>query len=75
MTESEKIITVARLFDATEAEIVANGLRSLGIHCFIGNAHQGGITGSNVCQVELMVREEDLDRAVAYLKEHHDIDA
>jgi len=73
MLDSRKIVTVYKLFDAIEAEVIANGLRSEGIHCFVGNAHQAGITGSGVNQVELMVREEDLDRAIAYLKEHHDI--
>lgn len=75
MTDSGKILTVYTLFDGTLAEIIANGLRSEGIDCFVGNAHQAGITGTGACEVELMVREEDLDSAVAYLKKHHDIEA
>lgn len=74
MSDSEKILTVYSLFDSVQAEIIANGLRSEGITCFVANANQAGLIGSNIIQVEIMVREEDLDRATAYLKKHHDID-
>ena len=74
MSDPEKILTVYSLFDPIQAEIIANGLRNEGITCFVANANQAGLVGSSIIKVEIMVREEDLDRATAYLKKHHDID-
>jgi hypothetical protein len=47
--------------------VLANALKGEGIACSVLNANQGGFPGLGTTSVEVMVREDDADRALAYI--------
>ena len=65
-------VTVFTSSDPLTAEVVANAIKGEGIACSVLNANQGGFTGLGVAKVEVMVREDDADRARAYIKKTGD---
>ena len=60
-------VTVFSSSDPLTAEVVANALKGEGIACSLLNANQGGFAGLGATSVEVMVREDDADRALAYI--------
>lgn len=64
--------TIYSSFDPLTAEVVANALKGEGIACSVINANQGGLPGLGATPVEIMVRAEDADRALAYIKKNKD---
>ena len=65
-------VTVFSSFDPLTAEVVANALKGEGIACSVLNANQGGFAGLGATSVEVMVREDDADSALAYIKKTGD---
>ena len=61
-------VTVYTSFDPLSAEVIANALKGEGIMCSVLNANQGGLPGLGVTPVEILVREEDVDQAMAYIR-------
>ena len=61
-------VTVFSSSDPLTAEVVANALKGEGIACSVLNANQGGFPGLGATSVEVMVREDDADRALTYIK-------
>lgn len=74
MTDHSKdyTVTIYSSSDPVSAEVIANALKGEGIACHVVNANQGGLPGLGVTPVEVMVREEDADRALAYIKKSGD---
>lgn len=56
--------------DAMQAEIIAIALRGEGIPTHLSDIHQGGYTG--MFEVDILVRNKDLDRAAAFIKRHEE---
>lgn len=63
-----KLVTIYKVFDEGEAEVVRLALEDAGIACVIDNEHQGGFTG--VLQVRVQVAEEDAERARQLIQDH-----
>ena len=68
----DRMVIVFSSSDLLTAEVVANALKGKGIACSVLNANQAGYAGMGVTPVEVMVREEDADRARAYIKKSGD---
>ena len=64
----DRIVTIYSSFDLLTAEMVANSLKGEGITCHVVNGNQSAHPGLGVVPVEIIVREEDADRALAYIK-------
>ena len=55
------LVTVLRIEDEVEAELIKNRLIENGIQCALDGEHQGGFTGT--LPVGILVRENDLEAA------------
>jgi hypothetical protein len=65
-SESEDLVSVYTVNNATEAEIVRNSLKSAGIACEIGGETQAGLTG--VLAIDILTHVSDADRARKHLR-------
>lgn len=52
------------------ADVLRGALVSEGIRCQIDGEGQAGLTGMGIMEIKLLVRAEDFDRAIAFLKKH-----
>jgi hypothetical protein len=64
--ENQDLVTVTRVRNSAEAEVIRGVLESIGIPCMIGGESQGGFAG--VLEIEVMTPAADADRARAYLE-------
>ena len=64
----DELVTVLRVKDNNEAEVIKIALENEGIRCELGGEHQAGMTG--VFDVEIMVKESDEDRARELIESH-----
>jgi hypothetical protein len=63
---NEDLITLCTVQTSTEAELIRNALKSVGIACEIGGESQGGFAG--VLQIDVLIHESDADEARKYLR-------
>ena len=74
-----KIVTIQRFSQPIEAELAKTALESAGIRCFLQNAYTVGVNwlwSNAIGGVELQVKQEDVDDALAILQHTPDsIDA
>jgi hypothetical protein len=66
--ESDDLVCVYTVGNATTAEIIKNFLEDEGIRCALGDENQGALPG--VIEIELFVKAEDADRASKLIAEH-----
>src|SRR6516165_10980846 len=64
--ESEDLVTVFTVKSPTEAEMVRNALKAVGIACEIGGEGQAGLAG--VLQIDILVHASDAGAARKYLR-------
>jgi putative signal transducing protein len=64
--ENQDLVTVTRVRNSAEAEVIRGVLESIGIPCMIGGESQGGFAG--VLEIEVMTSVTDADRAREYLE-------
>ncbi len=64
-----KLVTLCKLRDAVEAELVKNMLFDHGIDSHIDGEFQAGFTGT--LDIEIMVLEGDAEKAEEFVRIHH----
>jgi hypothetical protein len=64
--EPEDLVPVCSVQSPTEAEMIRNTLKSVGIACEIGGEGQAGLAG--VLQIDLLVHASDVDPARKHLR-------
>ena len=64
-----KLLTILHLDNPVEAELIRNTLLEHEIQCSLGGEGQAGFTG--VFEIDLIVREEDVEAAEDILAIHH----
>ena len=64
--EPEDLVTVATVNKPTEAEMIRNALRSVGIACEIGGEGQAGFAG--VFEIDVLVHASDVGAARRHLR-------
>lgn len=64
--ESENLVSVHTVSSPTEAEIIRNALKSVGIACEIGGEGQAGLAG--VLAIDILTQESDAEEAREYLR-------
>ncbi len=67
--ENTEFVPVRTCQSHEEAAIIQNALQEEGISCALDNDHQGGLTG--VLAIRIMIPSDQLDKAKAFLDEHH----
>lgn len=56
--------------DPNTAEIIRGALHGEGIKCEIEGENQGGFTGTNITEIQVVVRAEDYERAKGFVESH-----
>ena len=64
--ESEDLVTVFTVKSPTEAEMVRNALKAVGIACEIGGEGQAGLAG--VLEIDVLVHASDVNAARKHLR-------
>ena len=64
--ESEDLVTVFTIKSPTEAEMVRNALKAVGIACEIGGEGQAGLAG--VLEIDVLVHASDVNAARKHLR-------
>lgn len=67
--ENTDLVSVRTCQSHEEAAIIQNAMQGEGFSCVLDNDHQGGLTG--VLAIRIMVPANELERAKAFLDEHH----
>ena len=65
--ESEDLVSVFTVKNPTEAEMVRNALKAVGIACEIGGEGQAGLAG--VLEIDVLVHANDVGAARRYLRD------
>ena len=65
--ESEDLVSVFTVKSPTEAEMVRNALKAVGIACEIGGEGQAGLAG--VLEIDVLVHANDVGAARRYLRD------
>ncbi len=68
--EPSKLVDVYSTNDNNMAEIICGALQAEGIPCQIGGEGQAGLVGIDALEIKLIVRQEDHDRALAFIQDH-----
>lgn len=68
--DRNELLTAYTTDNPHHAELLRAALAGEGIRCQIEGEGQAGLTGTGIMEIRLVVRAEDFDRAVAYLKKH-----
>lgn len=68
MMEADDIVSVYRVTDPHQAEIIRGALQGEGITCELGGQNQAGFTG--VWEIEILVRADDASRAREVIESH-----
>ena len=66
-----KLVTLCKIKDAVEADLMRITLLDHQIDAKLGNEHQGGFAGLAQLQVGVLVREQDLSEAAKIVAIHH----
>lgn len=66
--DSDDLVTIFSLTDATKAEVIRVALQAEGIRCEVGGEGQAGFTG--LWEIDILVRAEDADRATKIIESH-----
>ncbi|MCH9628211.1 MAG: hypothetical protein S4CHLAM2_18670 [Chlamydiales bacterium] len=73
MTQSSDLISVHKVYDSMEAELIKSQLESEGIDCFLKSDNAGGslsyLTAST--GIEIIVRSEEAKQASQIIRERH----
>ena len=64
-----KLITILKLKDPVEAELIKNTLADHGIESLVDGEHQGGFTGT--LNIGIIVKDTDAKFAVEVIKTHY----
>jgi nucleotide-binding universal stress UspA family protein len=67
---SDELVSVFKAPDPVLARIVAADLANEGISCKVTGENQGGFTGVSAIGVEVLVHEDDVDRARKVIRQH-----
>ena len=68
--DANELMTVYTTNDPNDAEIVSGALHAEGIKCQIDGERQGGLTGLDIMEINVLVRAEDFDRARSFVEKH-----